>query len=546
MSPLPTAFARDGFIGPVRVLTQSECRVFTKHMNDPRRPAPADWEKGRAATDWLPYQLAASPRLLSLLTPLLGENIVLWGCSLIWRRPGEVHPWHVDIESSAPDGRFVSAWIGLANTGGAALRLIAGSHTARPLQQIQFERGFRRGAASTKEVLGWARDCNPQARLVEPELADGEAILFDGRVWHGTDNGRAWGARSALILQFAAADTPVRMPDSGHVEWPFRFLAAPRPPTVLVQGQAQGDVNRLAPPPAPPTPEGVSVLTSLIRDIGMPLAEDTSTRWGYYPLFQGATPNLGEMESHVSVLSAGHMPHPPHAHGEEELLIILDGEADLMLADSPSPDGARAERVRPGAFAYYPAGQHHTLRNPGPKPVTYLMFKWRAGDAHAQQGAAPIGRPLGATVFRYDDHFNARASNGFAARTVFEQPTSWLGRLHCHATRLEPGASYAPHADAHDIAILTLEGQVETLGQTVGPNSVIYYSGGEVHGMRNVGDTPARYLVFEFQAPGVELPKPAWRRARSIAKRLVKRLAGHLGVFKGSRHPLRARIARLR
>jgi quercetin dioxygenase-like cupin family protein len=539
-------FARDGYLGPVRVLTPRESRVLTRHLNDPRRPAPADWEKGRAVTDWLPYQLAASPRLLSSLTPLLGEDIVLWGCSLIWRRPGEVHPWHVDIESSAPDGRFVTAWIGLENTSGAALRLIAGSHTIKPLQQVQAERGFRRGAASTEEVLAWARDSNPQARLVEPEIADGEAILFDGRVWHGTDNTRAWGARSALILQFAAADTPVRIPDPAQVEWPFRFLAAPRPPTVLVHGQASGGANRLAPPPVPPIQEGASMLTSCIRSLDLPLAEDAATRWGYYPLFQGATPNLGEMESHVSVLSAGHMPHPPHAHDEEELLIILDGEADLLLADGPSAEGARAERVAPGSFAYYPAGQHHTLRNPGPSPVSYLMFKWRAGNAQAQQGATPTLRPLGATVFRYGDCFDARASAGFAARTIFEQPTSWLGRLHCHATRLEPGASYAPHADAHDIAIYTLSGRLETLGQEVGPHSVIYYAGGEVHGMRNIGDEPARYIVFEFQAPGVELPKPVWRRARTLAKRALKRLAGHLGVFKGSRHALRARIAHLR
>jgi redox-sensitive bicupin YhaK (pirin superfamily) len=57
---------------------------------------------------------------------------------------------------------------------------------------------------------------------------------------------------------------------------------------------------------------------------------------------------------------------------------------------------------------------------------------------------------------------------------------------------------YPPHADEHDVIIFMFSGTVETLGQTVTRNGVIYYSAGEVHGLQNVGDEPAHYLVFEF------------------------------------------------
>ena len=37
------------------------------------------------------------------------------------------------------------------------------------------------------------------------------------------------------------------------------------------------------------------------------------------------------MAAHVSILNSNHSPHKPHAHAEEESLIILDGEAELVI-----------------------------------------------------------------------------------------------------------------------------------------------------------------------------------------------------------------------
>ena len=43
---------------------------------------------------------------------------------------------------------------------------------------------------------------------------------------------------------------------------------------------------------------------------------------------------------------SGQSPHPPHAHIEEEILIVLDGEADIVLSESIADIGARVERIR--------------------------------------------------------------------------------------------------------------------------------------------------------------------------------------------------------
>src|SRR5215204_2831744 len=119
------------------------------------------------------------------------------------------------------------------------------------------------------------------------------------------------------------------------------------------------------------------------------------------------------MASHFSVLSPHHSPHLPHIHPEEELLIVLDGEADILISDGPWTDGARIEHLKAGSFVYYPRGQHHTIDNTGNEPVTYLMFKWQcATDTSAQ--------PLGPTFFHFDKHLhNVSSDDGFAPQLLF-------------------------------------------------------------------------------------------------------------------------------
>lgn len=520
-------FKVHGFIGPVPFLTRRECRLLIRYLNRSGRPTAAEWSKGAAVTDWLLYRLAADPRLLDWVKGILGENVVLWGCSVVQRGPKTNHPWHVDIESSAPDARCVTVWIGLENTRrNGALELIAGSHGAgKVIQQIQWERGFRRGEATTETVLGWVLERNSAAEIVAPELDDGDALLFDGRIWHGARNTRGTGTRTALLLQFASADTPVSMHDESSFEWPFPATA--QPPAIVMHGiVTRHETNRLVPPPVPGRERNMSMLSTCTVPTNLPLDEEPGGGWKPYQLFGGATPILDHMNCHVSVLSAGHCPHPPHAHHEEEILIVLDGEAELVIADKPSANGARVEKAGPGTFAYYPAFQHHTIRNPGPGPVTYLMFKWRVDGAQASSG------PLAASLFRYPVA-GVRGGEGWMVEDIMSGSTGLLGNLHCHVSDLAPGGGYDVHTDAYDVAILTLSGLVETLGEEVGPNSVIYYSAGSRHGMRNIGDETAHYLVFEFHPSAIDLGQRLKHAFVPTAKHMLKRSALAVGVDLG-------------
>jgi hypothetical protein len=272
------------------------------HLFTKRVPAPADWRKGRFATDRLVYDIATRPPLLARIARLIGSNVVLWGADVVKRSPGQVHPWHSDIEAADPNGGFLTVWIGLKNTSReSALQMIAGSHLfGEPIQQVAERYGAARGEVSAETVLAWARKRNADAAFVLPAMQDGEALLFDGRLWHGSDNARSDGDRIALLLQYARADKPVRMPDFAQLEWPFRFFQSPRPPVILVRGRAAEDVNRLVLPPLPYS-KALPVLSTLTREFSLSMPEDASAKWKPYPLFRGATRGLQLMNCHMSV-----------------------------------------------------------------------------------------------------------------------------------------------------------------------------------------------------------------------------------------------------
>lgn len=241
-----------------------------------------------------------------------------------------------------------------------------------------------------------------------------------------------------------------------------------------------------------------TVMSSWIKELPQ-LEEDKKNGWKPYPIFSGSTHCLDELSSHMSILSPGFTPHEPHSHPEEELLIMLSGEAEIVRPNKEIKNIESREIIRPGSFVYYPAFQPHTINNVSEKPATYLMFKW-------QSQKTSKNNLLKNKIFSYKaPKKNLIESVDEISQTqIFENPTHYLDKLHCHITTLQPGAGYPPHDDSYDVAILLLEGIVETLSRQVNSQAVIFYATGEPHGMKNIGDIPASYLVFEFHRKAKE------------------------------------------
>lgn len=489
-------YRREGYAGPLRVFSKDQCALIVQHLRHDRTRKKAEWDKGWAAVDPFYEALATRPALLGLLEPILGPDIILWGCSILQREPGKIHPWHTDMESASPEGGFASIWIGLENTSrDSSLCFITRSHAfGVSIQEVRQQRSLARHQATDEQIEAWGREYDPEAAYVEPDMSDGDAIVFDGRLWHTTKNCQAEGGRVALLLQYAAADRPVYRPDLSQLDWPFRFDEGNRPPVIAVKGEADDAVNRVIDPPIYTRP-GSKRIFNQVASLPAPLPLKKGEAWTPHRLFRGPSGNHDFLSVHASVLVPGHMPHPPHVHVEEEILVVLDGRGEILTGDSPDPEKADRTPVEPGSFTYYPAYQYHSLMNTGDGPLTYLMFKW-PGAPHE------VESPLGLQIIHAKDvEPEARPGKAFKVKRLMQGPTGYLGRLRAHVSEMDPGGGYPPHRDRHDVALIPLSGRLLANEEPLEPPGVAYHSGQSPHGLSNPGPAPAKYLVFEFEHP---------------------------------------------
>jgi len=98
-------------------------------------------------------------------------------------------------------------------------------------------------------------------------------------------------------------------------------------------------------------------------------------------------------------------------------------------------------------------------------------------------------------------------------RSFFRAPTATLDELELHVTTLNPGqTSHAPHQHPNEELVIIREGTVEALVQgewkRVGPGSVIFNASNQLHGLKNVGDTPATYHVINWTSATTPKAKP--------------------------------------
>jgi XRE family transcriptional regulator, regulator of sulfur utilization len=93
------------------------------------------------------------------------------------------------------------------------------------------------------------------------------------------------------------------------------------------------------------------------------------------------TATLENLEIHISTLNPGMMPHPPHKHPNEELIIVRQGTVETLL-------NGEWIRVGPGSVIFNGSNQPHGFRNVGTEPAIYHVVNFKTAAT-----------PAGTTVF---------------------------------------------------------------------------------------------------------------------------------------------------
>lgn len=221
----------------------------------------------------------------------------------------------------------------------------------------------------------------------------------------------------------------------------------------------------------------------------------------------GPTATFERFESHVTTLLAGRMSHPPHQHGQEELIILRDGTLDVTI------NGATT-RAGPGSLLFFAANDFHNVQNVGDTPATYFVFNFATAATRTvpQEGAAALAVPgkLQSQVFDWQKLEVSPTKTG-ERRAVVSLPAMTMEKFSCHITTLQAGvAAHAAHRHPDEEIILVKEGVLDVTinGVTTraGAGAVLFYGSNDEHGMRNAGGTPASYYVIRVITAAT--PKP--------------------------------------
>ena len=93
--------------------------------------------------------------------------------------------------------------------------------------------------------------------------------------------------------------------------------------------------------------------------------------------FSSPTATLENLELHVTTLNPGQMPHQPHKHPNEEMMIIREGTLETL-------SNGVWKRVGPGSVIFNASNVLHGLKNVGTEPAVYHVINWKTAATPAQ------------------------------------------------------------------------------------------------------------------------------------------------------------------
>jgi non-heme Fe2+,alpha-ketoglutarate-dependent halogenase len=203
-------FNRAGYLSAIPIFTRDEADGHRRYFDDLlSRVLAAGGNSYSISTAHLKYgmvyDLLTEPRLVAVVSDLLGENVVAWGSHFFCKMPGDGQrvAWHQDASYwPLSPSKTVTVWLAIddANRTNACMRFIPGTHHLGHLPYRTSEAGEHNTLDQTVE------DAERFGTPVDVELRAGEISVHADLLLHGSEANHSERRRCGLTLRYCAAE----------------------------------------------------------------------------------------------------------------------------------------------------------------------------------------------------------------------------------------------------------------------------------------------------------------------------------------------------
>lgn len=231
-------FNREGYLKPFRIFSEAEIAELRAYFDqlldrylaegkDSYSISSAHLRHGRV------WDVLANPRVVSIVSDLLGPSVVAWGSHFFCKMPrdGKTVSWHQDASYwPLTPSKAVTMWLAIddADRENACMRFIPGTHVLGHLT-------YKLSETDPSNVLNQTvPEVEKYGEPVYVELKAGEASLHSDLLLHGSEANTSTRRRCGLTLRYTAGDVQAYMgwADKGVIvagEKPEHWANRPRP-----------------------------------------------------------------------------------------------------------------------------------------------------------------------------------------------------------------------------------------------------------------------------------------------------------------------------
>jgi chlorinating enzyme len=208
-------FNRDGYIGGIRIYSESEIASIRQYFDDLlKKVVAAGGDSYSISSAHLKYgrvwDILTNSKIVACVRDLLGDNVVGWGSHFFCKMPkdGKKVAWHQDSSYwPLTPSKAVTAWLAVddADVENACMRFVSGSHHFGAMT-------FRPSDSTEHNVLNQTIDNVEQyGKFVDDCLKAGEISLHSDLLLHGSEANSSDRRRCGLTLRYAPMDVHAYM-----------------------------------------------------------------------------------------------------------------------------------------------------------------------------------------------------------------------------------------------------------------------------------------------------------------------------------------------